>query len=257
MNQLTTVEPREIAQAEQNNSAGMLAMIAEAARDQTVDAQKMVTLADLAMKLQDRELQAQFNRDKVSAIQQMPSIGKRGEIIIPAKDGKTQRTQGRYAKWEDLHKIISPILAAHNLVLTFNIGHREQMVTVQPILSHTNGIVEKGEFMVLPLDTSGSKNNTQGAGSSSSYGKRYAAGAMLNLVYHDDIDDDGAGGSATPADHLSDEQHSLVDAGRSAAMNGTAAYTEWFGKLPAAQKGWLAFEPYHAQNKQAAEAIAA
>ncbi len=36
--------------------------------------------------------------------------------------------------------------------------------------------------MPLPLDTSGSKNNIQGMGSSLTYGKRYLVTAMLNIV---------------------------------------------------------------------------
>jgi hypothetical protein len=44
------------------------------------------------------------------------------------------------------------------------------------VLSHELGHSEE-TTMTLPLDTSGSKNNVQAVGSSTSYGKRYTATA--------------------------------------------------------------------------------
>lgn len=231
----------------------MFQQVMMAATNPDVDASKMTALVDLQMRMMDYQKLEQFNADKVAAIIAMPSISKRGRIIIPGKDGRPPREQGRFAKFEDLHKIVTPILARHNLVLTFNLGHNQQLVTVQPILSHANGYVEKGEFMSLPLDTSGSKNNTQGAGSASSYGKRYAMCAMLNIVTHDE-DDDGNGGigQATPQDRITAEQQAVIDAARSAAMGGMAEYEKHFRSLPPHIRGWLVSEPYHDQNKVAA-----
>ena len=69
--------------------------------------------------------------------------------------------------------------------------------------------------MLLPLDTSGSKNAVQAVGSSTSYGKRYTASALLNLTSRlpDDRDDDGraAGASATITDEQRAELQALID----------------------------------------------
>ncbi|HET9820175.1 MAG TPA: ERF family protein, partial [Rhodanobacteraceae bacterium] len=43
--------------------------------------------------------------------------------------------------------------------------------------------------ITLPADTSGSKNAVQAVASSTSYGKRYTAGALLNLTSHGEDDD--------------------------------------------------------------------
>jgi hypothetical protein len=48
--------------------------------------------------------------------------------------------------------------------------------------------------MTLPLDTSGSKNNVQAVGSSTSYGKRYTATLLLNIRTKGEDDDGHAGG---------------------------------------------------------------
>ena len=52
------------------------------------------------------------------------------------------------------------------------------------------------------MDSTGSKNNVRAIGSSISYGKRYAASALLNITTRGE-DDDGKAGGAKP---VSDEQ---------------------------------------------------
>lgn len=239
-----------------SNSANLLAMVIEAAQNPEIDAGKMQAMANLAIQLQDRERETEFNRDKLAALMEMPSIGKRGEI-----QNKNGGVQSRYSKWEDIHKIVNPILQRHKLALSFNVGNVGQLVTVQPILSHVNGYVERGGEMALPIDTTGSKNGTQGAGSAASYGKRHTAKAMLNIVEHNE-DDDGqrAGGPVGGYDALPKDRRQLVDEGRSKTAGGSAPYAEWFKALPKEQAGWLAYNEampgvtWHQQNKSAAAA---
>ena len=49
--------------------------------------------------------------------------------------------------------------------------------------------------MLLPADISGGKNPLQAIGSSTSYGKRYTAGALLNITSRGEDDDGWAGGA--------------------------------------------------------------
>lgn len=239
-------------------SSNVLAMVLEAARDPNIDAAKVETMANLAMRMQDREREEQFNRDKIAALMDMPIIAKNGAIL-----NKQGGVQSRYSKWEDIHRIIKPILERNNLAISFNVDHTGQMVTVQPILSHRNGFVEKGGNMVLPIDTTGSKNGTQGAGSAASYGKRHTAKAMLNIV-EGGVDDDGqaaGGGSSDPYDMLSSEERGLVDEGRRTAADGMAAYEAWYKALGPQQRGFLAYNragngvTWHDQNKDLASKL--
>lgn len=242
------------------NSGNMLAMVLAAARDPEVDAGKMEALANLAIKLQDREREAEFNRSKIAAIMEMPIIAKNGAIT-----NKTGGIQSRYSKWDALHPIIMPILKRHGLVITHEIGHANQMVTVRPVLSHVNGFVEKGAEMALPIDTTGSKNGTQGAVSAASYGQRDSTVKMLNILCHG-TDDDGqaaGGGSADPYGALTDWERELVDESRTRAMDGTAAYEDWFKALSTEKRGWLAYnkgsggKSWHAANKECAAQVGA
>jgi len=117
--------------------------------------------------------------------------------------------------------------------------------------------------MQLPIDTTGSKNGTQGAGSAASYGKRHTAKAMLNIV-EGGQDDDGqsaGGGSADPYDLITDFERELVDEGRRVASEGSAAYEAWYKGLETAKRGFLAYNrsgngmTWHDQNKSIAAAV--
>lgn len=250
-----------VAQAD-SNSGNLLAMVIEAARDPDVDATKMQAMANLAIQLQDRERETEFNRAKAAAIMEMPSIRRDGVVI----NHKTNQVQSRYSKWENLQPIIMPILHRHGLVLTHKIGNSGQLVTVQPVLQHVNGFVEVGGEMALPIDTTGSKNGTQGAGSAATYGQRHSTIKLLNIVTHEPgmRDDDGAGASGQQLngyDALAPDKRQLVDEGRTKSKDGTQAYADWFKGLPKDQAGWLAYnesetgETWHAQNKRAAAAF--
>lgn len=251
-----TDQSAEIAVAEtpRNETSQMLMDVIRLSMSPEVDGAKTTALAELAMKMQDREAERRFRMAKHNAIMEMPSISKAGAII----NHKTGAVQSRYSKFEDIDRVARPILARHKLVIGFNVGNQGQNVTVQPILSYSDGemtFTEYGGEMVLPLDTTGSKNGTQGAGSSASYGKRHSMKAMLNIIEEGEDDDGGA------TIKLDADTTGLIDAGREAARGGSAAYTEFFGKLTAQQKGFLvgvagpSGKTYHEANKEAARAF--
>jgi hypothetical protein len=227
---------QEVAHAPEQQSGNFLAAILKAATDPAIDATKVATMAELAVKLQDRERETEFNRAKNAAIMDMPVITKEGIITIPAKDGKPARTQGRFARFEDIYRVVRPILQVNNLALAFDVAERPSGgVTVRPILSHANGYTERGEAMPLPADTSGSKNAAQAVGSSVQYGKRYTMCAMLNIVT-EGMDDDGRGGAPNVSLPFEREQVVLNDA-KQAHEDGR--YLEWFGGQSPKDRAWL------------------
>lgn len=251
--ELTPAASTEVAATDPTQIDRMFAQIMELSKDPNAAA-NITALGELQMKMMDYRKEEQFNTDKVAAIIAMPKIRRDGAIVIEGKNGASDRIQGRFVKYESLQKVIGPILADHNLVLTHNVDEADKGgVTVQPVLTHRNGYVEKGGKMPLPFDTSGGKNNTQGSGSSVSYGKRYTACAALNIKIEGE-DNDGLGGTGVPEEQLSTAKRDLVELGRAAANQGTEHYRQWFQNLSASEKGWLSMEPYHEQNKQAAQA---
>ena len=121
----------------------------------------------------------------------LPVLAENGEIRD--RSGKVQYT---YALWEDINEVIKPILSEHGFSLRFKIENADRQVSVTGELSHLGGHVESSTLK-LPVDLSGGKNPVQAIGSSTSYGKRYVASALLNLTSRGE-DDDGAFGPEQP-----------------------------------------------------------
>lgn len=257
--EITTGEPgRELAHAQEERGITVgqrLQLLREALTNPDVQPEKAVAMAELMFKLEDRDARAAFIAAKVRAISEMPHIG---------KDGKNTHTGNAYATWERMQPIITPVLMRHGLVLNFDIGHEGPRVSVAPILSG-HGWEERGSAIVLPADVGKGRNDVQAVGSSASYGKRYAAMAMLNLIARGLAeDDDGNAGGGTPADPyeaLALDERRVVDEGRQRAADGMEAYGNWFKSLGADQRGFLAYnkaangQTWHGQNKDLAAKV--
>lgn len=254
----TTHMGRDLApvQEERGITVGQrLQLLREALTNPDVQPEKAVAMAELMFRLEDRDARAAFIAAKVRAISEMPRIG---------KDGENTHTKQRYARWEYAQPIITPILARHGLVLNFDVSQQDGRVAVAPILSG-HGWEERGSPIVLPSDKGAGRNDVQAVGSSVSYGKRYAAFAMLNIITGGLAeDDDGNAGGGTPGDPydvLTPDERGLVDEGRQRAADGMEAYAEWFKGLPADQRGFLAYNKaggnmsWHDQNKDLAAKI--
>jgi hypothetical protein len=203
-------ESRDLAHRQEgslSDDQARFALLREALTNPDVQPEKAVAMADLMFRIEDRQREANFIAAKVAAISEMPRIG---------KDGLNDHTKTRYAKWETMQPIITPILARHGLVLNFEIGDQNGKIAVTPILSG-HGWTERGGAMVLPADIGKGRNDVQAVASSGSYGKRHAAMAMLNLVQGGVVEDDdgnAAGGTALDAyQQLDSNYRGIVDEG--------------------------------------------
>jgi hypothetical protein len=174
-----------------NADQTLLDVISRAASDPNTDVDKLERLMALYERHMEREAHAAYTAALAEMQPLLPEIEEHGEILD--KQGEVQST---YALWEDVQRAIKPILAAHGFALTFAIGKDEAagQLTVTGKLSHRLGHVEETTIR-LPLDTSGNKNTVQAYGSSTSYGMRYTAKALLNLTSRGGDDDGQAGGT--------------------------------------------------------------
>lgn len=170
-------------------AGGLLEVIARAARDPNVDIDKMERLLEMQERVHARNARAAYYEALASMQPSLPIVTERGGI--KDRNGNVQST---YALWEDVNEAIRPILAQHGFSLSFKVRRSEAEITVTGILAHREGHSEETELS-LPTDTSGSKNAVQAVGSSTSYGKRYTAYALLNITTQGE-DDDGRRGGA-------------------------------------------------------------
>lgn len=221
-----TDEAKDIQQvddaAEQANT--FLQVIDKAATNPEVDAEKLHRILDAQERILDRNARMAFNQDLAAMSDELPSITEGGKIEHSGK------IISRYARWdEDINPVIKPILSRHGFNLRFRTGRTDdgyQMVTA--VLSHREGHSEE-TTIYLPSDSSGSKNSVQAVGSSTSYGKRYTASALLNLTTMGTDDDGETAEDKEPvtedqAEEVSTRIGALVDAGK---MESSAPFYHW------------------------------
>lgn len=165
-----------------SESAAIFQIIERAARDPNVDIDKMQRLMEMHDKVQAVRAKTAYAAAFAEMQPGLPAIPEHGKS-----------NNGSYALWEDINDLVKPVLSAHGFGISFRCGRDGANVTVTAVLSHRDGHSEE-TMMLLPLDTSGNKNAVQAVGSSTSYGKRYTAAALLNLTSRGEDDDGKKGG---------------------------------------------------------------
>lgn len=183
MTNVARVTERDAHPAIAGEATTILQVIQRAAADPQCDIEKMERLMQMHERFQARQAEQQYAEALATMQQELPSVSERGGI----KD-RTGRVQSTYALWEDINEALKPVLAKHGFALTFRIPRNTAGVEVEGVLSHSAGHSERTSIL-LPVDTSGSKNAVQAVASSVSYGKRYTAGALLNFTTHGEDDD--------------------------------------------------------------------
>lgn len=179
---------------QESEAATLMQIISRAATDPACDIEKMERLWAMHERMQSTQAEVAFASAFADMQTALPSIGERGSVT------------GRYtyALWEDINAAIKPVLSAHGFALSFRIN-TDNGVRVTGVLCHKAGhSIET--TITLPVDASGNKPAVQAVASATSYGKRYTAGALLNLTSHGE--DDDAFRAAT--DVLSDEQQATI-----------------------------------------------
>ena len=196
---LEKIEPAPVSE-----TTAIVSMIERAAQNPAVDVDKLMKLLELKERVDAQQAKKAYAAALAEMQPNLPVIAEKGKIEIGK--GKPQS----FAQWEDVNDAIRPILAQYGFALSFRIAHPEGKVAVTGVLSHKEGHSEE-TTIVLPNDSSGSKNAVQAVGSSVSYGKRYSAFALLNITSRGE-DDDGrkAGASAEITAEQVEELQTLI-----------------------------------------------
>ena len=186
----------------------LLTAVVRAAADPACQPEKMHALLDARDRLMAQEAKVQFMQAYIAMQDELPTIDAKGRIEIESKrvGGKKQSTP--YATFHEINRITKPILKSHKfaMLLLPDVGRDGAGILMRGTLSYVcdtqYGRMVHSESCAIsaPLETSGSKNNVQGVGSSLSYCKRYAVVALLNLVSEapEDKDDDGVAAGGKP-----------------------------------------------------------
>lgn len=212
---------------EEVTAVGMLSLIASMAANQRVNAEKMRALVDIQKELAAEEQRRTFITAFIAMSAELPIINAQGRIEIESKKARRAAQSTPYATFKEIHRVVTPILRRHGFAMMFPPDAMPDGRLIQRgVLMHVSGYEKHGQI-VLPIETSGSKNNVQGVGSSMSYGKRYLAINMLNIVSHakEDADDDAKAAGKLYAEQVKaaaetqEVEIALIDAAQLKTLN--------------------------------------
>jgi hypothetical protein len=186
--QLIYEEDRMKPAAEAGN---FLAMIERAARDPTIDVDKLDRLLVMRERENARIAEREFGAAMSAAQAEMLPVG---------KDSANPQTHSKYASYAALDRATRPIYTRHGFGLTFNTERAADLeVRVVCHVRHSAGHVVS--YMIdMPADGKGARGNdvmtrTHAVGSGVSYGMRYLLKLIFNLATEED---DGNAASRRP-----------------------------------------------------------
>lgn len=176
-------------------AAAFMNLLERAAKDPSIDVEKMRALLGLKKDILEEQRKAAFNTAYMQARLEMPRVRKDGSVEY-AEDKNNpngpKKKAFNYAKYEDIDRAIRPIEQKYGFARIFTTKPRGEAgggCVVHCQLLHSEGYFKEAEIAVA-LDTSGGKNNIQAMGSSFSYGKRYTTEMLWDIV-KEGADDDG------------------------------------------------------------------
>lgn len=198
----TAIAPRE--------PEGLGAVIERLAARPEVDVAKLEKIIELQERVIAHNARSAFEAAYARMQPQIPQIAEKGQIVVK---GSVRST---YARLEDIHEVVKPILAQFG----FALRHRTEwpgdgVIRIVGILSHEEGHSEESAFEAL-MDRSEFRTDIQSMGSTVSYGRRYTTLDLLNIATRAQ-DNDGS------------------TAGRPQPPNGYEPW--WFELMAAAEKG--------------------
>jgi hypothetical protein len=223
MNQITT-----------GPQGGMPSIIERAAKDPTIDIDKLQRLIDMQEVQDQRAADRIFNTALVDAEAEMQTI---------FADSNNPQTRSKYASYGRLDSTIRPIYTGHGLGISFNTEQvTPDVLRVVGTLSHREGGSRRFQID-MPIDTKGARGNdvmtkTHATGSAYTYGKRYLLLGMFNLsVGEEDLDGNAprrppSTGSSTGAPRLESNQYMDPETGEiiTVTQHQTPGMIEWFEK---------------------------
>lgn len=195
------------------NGDGFLHLIERLSIDERIDPVKLGLIFDLKRGLEADRAKIEYQQAFAAMSEKLPVITKKGAI-----KNKAGQVQSKYARYEDIQRVIKPILREFG----FTLNHEQtpdnsaEMV-LTTFLIHRGGHSQRSTFRAK-ADESGSKNDVQGLGSIASYAKRYNVSALLDLETHGE-DDDATAARASQVPPGFDEFLAALD---KAAGNGIA-----------------------------------
>lgn len=196
--EVATINPQQLAPV--SDAQAVIHMIERAARDPSIDLDKMERLLAWRERAEERVASQSFDRAMSDCQAVMKAV---------APDSDNPQTKSSYASYAALDRALRPIYSKHGFVVSFNTGEAPELsVRVLCRVAHKEGCA-RDYHIDMPADGKGPKGNdvmtrTHATGSAITYGRRYLLLMIFNIAVGE-RDDDGNGAGAA--------QHSVPDYG--------------------------------------------
>lgn len=215
---------------------GMLSIIERVARDPNSDIDKLERLLAMKERLDLRDAELAFSEAFANMKPALPVI---------RHDRYNDQTQSKYATLRQVNETVDPILKQHGFSTRFRTHQTETHASATCILQHIKGHKEE-TTITLPLDLAGikgtkNKTSVHAVASSTTYAKRYAKLAALDLVTGDD-DGNGAANELP----LNETQQETI---KSLLMGCSGVTRDWFAET----YGSVAYVPRNHYTKLQAQ----
>jgi hypothetical protein len=221
VNQIAKRDEQQVA-APQSETAAFVSMIERAARDPSVNMDKLERLLAMKERGEARASEQAFAAAMSSAQAEMRPV---------AADANNPQTHSKYASYMALDKAMRPIYARHGFALSFNTeAAGEGVLLVVCDVSHSGGH-NRRYSVPMPADGKGAKGGdvmtkTHAVGAAMTYGQRYLLKMIFNIAVGEDNDQ-----GADHYDRISQEQADNIREALEANGKNTASFLKW-AKIP-------------------------
>lgn len=188
----------------ERESTSLIQVIERAARDNSIDIDKMERLLEMKERMDALNAETAFN-DAMNAAQ--------AAMTPIATDATNPQTKSKYATYGKLDGKLRPIYTKHGFSISFDEGEskKPENVLVLAYVSHKAGHTRTYKAD-MPADGKGAKGGdvmtkTHAVGAAKSYGKRYLLKDIFNIAIGEE-DTDGN----DPVEFITDKQVADLDA---------------------------------------------
>ncbi len=160
-----------------SETASVMQMIAQAARDPNVDIDKMERLLALHERMTNKKAEADFN-DALSSCQK--------EAGTIQADATNPQTRSKYLTYAGLDKRLRPIYTKRDISISYGTEDTDKPDTVRVIAHVSRGAYTRIYRVDMPADGKGAKGGdvmtkTHATGAAMSYGARYLLKGIFNI----------------------------------------------------------------------------
>lgn len=205
----------------QDEATALIQVIERAARDPSVDMDKMERLLSMKERMDTQKSEAAFNTAMSDTQSEMSQV---------SVDAENPQTKSMYASYSALDKVLRPIYTKHGFSLSFDTGEGadNDWVRVLCIVSHIAGF-SRSPHVDLPADGKGAKGGdvmtkTHATGAAMSYGMRY----LLRMIFNVAVGEGDTDGNK-PLEYISEEQALTIQSKLDENNINMDAFKKWMG----------------------------